>query len=270
MNCQSYTYYLIDCINGNDSNDGIKKPFRTLDKALSVCNDSDLRLRFLSAGVYPTTAQHFSNLSMHWDGTSADGNVIIDFVGNYQNKRIQFYNCYTHLKAVKIRWKPEDQLYFETGYCAIGDGSAFLSDVVRFNGMFMYADGASFHRLIVRESYAKLHNVSITKPSDGNAIHSRDSFLTVYGVLTINPVTISNEDSVIKADRGRLYISTAPVSTTGYQYGITCGNTELYIAPKYLDAFEKFTIKGNAITTPMSYKLSALEKRISEIEKRIF
>ena len=256
MQFRNYTYYLVDCVNGSDSNDGIIKPFQSLDKVFSVNQGNDLRIKFLSPGIYPTTAQHFSGLSMHWDATQAGGDVIVDFCGTYPGKRIQFYNCYTHLKGVKFSWDTNSQLYFECGYATIGNGAAFLYDVVRFNGMFMFAENASFYRLIVREGYGKLHNVRITKPSDDNtdAIHGRDSALTVYGSLVIeNPMTVENEAAVIITDRGRLYAAASPKTPTGYRYGIRGNNTETYIAKKFLDDFQKNTIEGNRITMPALY-----------------
>lgn len=251
-----YQYYLIDCINGSDSNDGIKKPFKTLDKVLSFNQNNDLRMRFLSPGIYPTIVQHFSGMSMHWDGTSAGGEVTVSFCGDYPGKRIQFYNNYTHLKGVKFAWNPVNQLYFESGYCAIGEGAGFISDVVRFNGMFMFAENASFYRLIVREGYGKLHNIRITKPSDEgtDAIHGRDSFLTVYGSIAIeNRMNVENEAAVIISDRGRLYVSASPKEPTGYKYGIKGNNAEVYIAKRYLNDFQKNTVEGNRIIAPARY-----------------
>jgi len=252
----SYRYYLIDCINGSDDNDGFRKPFRTLDKVFSVNQDNDLRMRFMSAGTYPTIVQHFSGMSMHWDGSAAGGDVIISFCGDYPGKRIQFYNSYTHLKGVSFAWDPTNQLYFESGYCAIGEGAGFISDVVRFNGMFMFAENASFYRLIVREGYGKLHNIRITKPPEDKteAIHGRDSSLTVYGSLVIeNRMSVENEAAIIISDRGRLYISSSPKAPTGYKYGIRGNNTEVYIAKKFLDDFQKNTIEGNRIAVPAQY-----------------
>lgn len=272
MQFRNYTYYLVDCVNGSDDNDGITKPFRSLDKVFSVNQGNDLRMKFLSPGIYPTTAQHFSGLSMHWDATQAGGDVIVDFCGTYPGKRIQFYNCYTHLKGVKFSWDTNSQLYFECGYATIGNGAAFLYDVVRFNGMFMFAENASFYRLIVRESIAKLHNITITKSADdpGNAIHSRDSFLTLYGTFMIpQKMHDPNDAAIIQADRGRLYISTAPTEPTGYMYGIRTGSTELYIAKKYLDLFDRNSLDGNLISTAASYQAQAFEQRITALEKDV-
>ena len=272
MQFRNYTYYLVDCVNGSDSNDGIIKPFQSLDKVFSVNQGNDLRIKFLSPGIYPTAAQHFSGLSMHWDGLTAGGDVIVDFCGKYPGKRIQFYNCYTHLKDVRFAWDPANQLYFECGYATIGNGAAFLSDVVRFNGMFMFAENASFYRLIVRESVAKLHNITITKSGDDpeNAIHSRDSFLTLYGTCMIQQkMRDKNYAAIIQADRGRLYISTAPTEETGYGCGIRTGNTELYSAKKYLDMFDMNTLYGNSISTPASYREQVLEQRVTALEKAV-
>jgi len=269
----NYQYYLVDCVNGSDQNDGIKKPFRTLDQVFSVNRHSDLRIRFLSAGEYPTTAQHFSGLSMHWDGTGAGGDVIVNFCGQYKNKRIQFYNCYTHLLGVQIKWDPVNSLYFECGYTTISEGSAFLSGEVRFNGMYMYADGASFWRLIVRESYAKLHSVTITKPGDNTdaAIHSRDSLLTLYGSITLrNRMTSTGDDAaIVLADRGRVYISTAPKEPTGYRYGVKGNNAELYIAQTYLNRFTANTADGNAIVSPPAYSFMQLEEEVKDLRDEV-
>lgn len=253
MQFRNYTYYLVDCINGSDSNDGIIKPFQSLDKVFSVNQSNDLRIKFLSPGIYPTAAQHFSGMSMHWDGLTAGGDVIVDFCGTYPGKRIQFYNSYTHLKGVRFAWDPTNQLYFESGYCAIGEGAGFISDVVRFNGMFMFAENASFYRLIVREGYGKLHNIRITKPPEDKteAIHGRDSSLTVYGSLVIeNRMNVENEAAIIISDRGRLYVSASPKAPTGYRYGIKGNNTEVYIAKKYLNDFQMNTTDGNRIIVP--------------------
>ena len=256
---KTFTYYLVDCVNGSDQNDGFKKPFKTLDRIFDTNEDHDLRIRFLAAGDYPTAVQHFTGMSIHLvkgEGVSEDVNVI--FNGKYPSGRIQFYNCYTHISGIRFQWDKANRLFFESGACCVDKETAFISDEVRFCMMVLYAASSSFYRLIVRECpIAKLHNITITKPGTDtqDAIHSRDSNVTLYGSLTIrNRMAVANTAAVILFDRGRGYLSASPRENTGYQYGIRSGKAELYIDRTSRANFVKYSITGNSVTRLPAYE----------------
>lgn len=268
----TYTYYNVDCINGSDKNDGITAPFATLDKVFKTNRENDLRIRFLSPGIYKTSVQHFSGLSVHWDGTTANGEVTIAFNGTYPNNAIQIYNCYMHFKKIRVIWNPKNSLYFDGGYCVIENDSKFVSGVVRFNGMYVYAENASFYRFIGRESYAKLHNIVITKPSNNieTAIHNRDGFFTIYGTLTIqNQINVENDAAIILSDRGRMYISTGPNTQTGYRYGIRGKYASIYIGETFLNNFKTCSLSGNKIDFPEYAPLKKLTDRVTKLENQV-
>ena len=270
----TFLYYLVDCKNGSDSNDGIKAPFKTLDRVFEKDQSADLRIRLIAPGEYPTKAQHFTSMSLHLvKDDSVQGDAVVSFCGKYPSSRIQFYNCYTHFIGIKLKWDPANRLYFESGYCAMDSGTEFLSDEIRFNGMSVFAEDTSFYRLIVRECpLVKLHNITITKPGANtqDAIHSRDSFPTIYGSLTLKSKMVSNNTaSVIIMDRGRLYISTAPTEQTGYTYGIKGNKAEIHADPMYLTRFEKFTKSGNSINPSTHYPLIQMQKEIDELQDEI-
>ncbi len=106
MNCANalsgYVYYVAD--GGSDENDGLsaKTPFATIDKAITVAENSDDEIR-VAAGTYSTTNQWGPNLKAKLVGTGETrDDVIIQSAGTYRTLRMAAGSMVTNLTVVGI------------------------------------------------------------------------------------------------------------------------------------------------------------------------
>lgn len=249
----NYFYYYVDAVNGNDENDGLtpETATKTLDAVLAKHYERDIRIRFLTEGVYKTTAQYFAGMSFHLVNYTVEYGGALSPVTVYftDTHSIQFYNCYTHFENIKIDFA--NDLYFDGGFAYHINNVEFIKPV-KFNGMNVVADGITYNKVALQESNVKLRNITLTTTDNNDhSIYLRDSKSLIYGTI-LSQATIENDNNkaIIFTVRGELtYALSLPSNppASGRTYGLVSQQTNLYATETRLRNLGRAALQGNNI-----------------------
>lgn len=96
-NYGNHVRWYIDCVNGNDDNDGtISSPWKTLDKFFSMCNSvtTDIRCYIVAAGTYNFSNPVFQGVTVHISANVPN----VTIYGNL-SEPWAFYNCHINFQG---------------------------------------------------------------------------------------------------------------------------------------------------------------------------
>lgn len=237
-------YYYIDGINGNDNNDGLSeaKPFKTIDKFLSLLNEgkTDIRGQILTTGEYHITGNInvFTNVSIHLNSTLT-GNDRPTIVFERSDRSIAFYASHVNFQNIiikKLNPNNASRIYFEG--CTVGMTNVTANEVDRiaFQVGGIQIKNLECTRLQLYQVNGYINGLTINNTdNDRYGIQiSWCSGLRLYGNLVVANLDepgindTSNLINCIYSDVNIMFTYTNTI-TNKYYYGLYAVNSVIWI-----------------------------------------
>ena len=217
--------YYIDCINGDDNNDGTSEhPFQSLDRFFELLNTGthDLRCYIVSSGTYHVSKSQFLDCTIHM--TANTSGVVVEFdTDNY----CSFYNTHISINSsndtqpLTIRYsKGLEGITIENTASNI-QNVVFDNIVLNYYGGYTRMVNCTASRIYTNGTNASIQHLTLTGLSNGTGIVCRyASQLSLYGTFNITGSNYSS--NIVSVERS---IANILISSSTTPNNITSGNS---------------------------------------------